>query len=213
MTITLPLVQALQSALGFGVAAGVAGGAAGAGASGGAQHGTAALAASGAIKPSALGNIFDSSGGIHKYVNTVVNKPTVFPFAKGGIFDPPPYGINRFAKGIGLMGEAGAEAVMPLERDSRGRLGVSVADDYIPGAGAAPRVNITINNQSGPPLRAEQQSAHQAPDGSWDFDVLVKTLEERMASRMNTRQSKLSPTMEGLYPGLARERAKAGMYR
>lgn len=38
----------------------------------------------------------------------VVNKPTLFPFASG----------------VGLMGEAGAEAIMPLERGSDGKLGV-----------------------------------------------------------------------------------------
>ena len=39
----------------------------------------------------------------------VVNKPTLFPMANGG---------------TGLMGEAGAEAVMPLKRMSNGKLGV-----------------------------------------------------------------------------------------
>ena len=39
----------------------------------------------------------------------IVNKPTLFPMANGG---------------TGLMGEAGAEAVMPLKRMSNGKLGV-----------------------------------------------------------------------------------------
>lgn len=56
---------------------------------------------------SAKGNVF-ASPGLHSYANSVVDKPTVFPFAKG----------------IGLMGEAGAEGILPLKRDGQGRLGV-----------------------------------------------------------------------------------------
>lgn len=51
------------------------------------------------------------------------------PFAKGGAFtnsivNSPT--LFRFANGTGLMGEAGPEAIMPLRRDSSGRLGVSM---------------------------------------------------------------------------------------
>lgn len=57
---------------------------------------------------SAKGNVF-ASPGLHTYANSVVGTPTFFPFANG----------------IGLMGEAGPEAIMPLRRGSDGRLGVS----------------------------------------------------------------------------------------
>jgi len=60
------------------------------------------------MKPSARGNVFDSSG--------------LVPFARGGVVDRPT--VFPFARGVGLMGEAGTEAIMPLQRDSRGRLGV-----------------------------------------------------------------------------------------
>lgn len=49
----------------------------------------------------------------------VVNRPTVFPFAKG----------------VGLMGEAGPEAILPLKRGRGGRLGVEMNGDS-PGAAA-----------------------------------------------------------------------------
>lgn len=55
------------------------------------------------------------------FTNSIVNRPTVFPMANGA----------------GLMGEAGPEAVMPLKRDGKGRLGVTVAG----GGAAAPVVN------------------------------------------------------------------------
>lgn len=58
--------------------------------------------------PSAKGNVF-SGPGISAYSNSVVSRPTVFPFASGA----------------GLMGEAGPEAIMPLTRTAGGKLGVS----------------------------------------------------------------------------------------
>lgn len=62
---------------------------------------------------------------------------TVAPFAQGGVVASPTY----FASGgaMGLMGERGAEAIMPLARGADGRLGV-VAQD----AGARP-VAVTVN--------------------------------------------------------------------
>lgn len=66
----------------------------------------------------AKGNVF-SSPGLHQYANSVVDRPTVFPFAKG----------------IGLMGEAGPEAIMPLRRGPDGRLGVAAANSNVPAAG------------------------------------------------------------------------------
>lgn len=56
---------------------------------------------------SAKGNVFDTPG-LSAYSNSVVSSPTIFPFAKGA----------------GLMGEAGPEAIMPLTRTSGGQLGV-----------------------------------------------------------------------------------------
>ena len=57
-------------------------------------------------------------------------------FARGGIVDKPT--IFPFAKGTGLMGEAGPEAIMPLRRGRDGRLGVEAA-------GGGGGVNVTVN--------------------------------------------------------------------
>lgn len=46
----------------------------------------------------------------------------VMPFASGGIVNGPTYFPMR--GGLGLMGEAGAEAILPLSRGADGRLGV-----------------------------------------------------------------------------------------
>lgn len=74
---------------------------------------------------SANGNVF-SSPGLHTYANSVVGQPTFFPFANG----------------IGLMGEAGPEAIMPLRRGSDGRLGVSAPG----GANGSPTIQFAPSN-------------------------------------------------------------------
>jgi hypothetical protein len=51
----------------------------------------------------------------------------VIPMAKGGIVNAPV--IFPMASGLGLMGEAGPEAVLPLARTGTGDLGVKVASD------------------------------------------------------------------------------------
>lgn len=75
---------------------------------------------------SAKGNVF-ASPGLHAYANSVVSQPTFFPFANG----------------IGLMGEAGPEAIMPLRRGSDGRLGVSAPDG---GGNAVPTIQFAPSN-------------------------------------------------------------------
>lgn len=62
----------------------------------------------GAFVASADGNVFAGAPGLSAYSGSVVSKPTLFAFANG----------------IGLMGEAGDEAILPLKRGSNGKLGV-----------------------------------------------------------------------------------------
>ncbi|MEX9950497.1 phage tail tape measure protein [Providencia alcalifaciens] len=61
------------------------------------------------IVPNAKGGVYDSPS-LSSYSGQIVNSPTMFAFAKGA----------------GLMGEAGPEAIMPLTRGSDGSLGVRV---------------------------------------------------------------------------------------
>lgn len=82
------------------------------------------------------GGSFDK-GGLHAFAkggaftNGIYSSPTFFKFAKGGSFAD------------GVMGEAGPEAVMPLSRDSSGRLGVAVQGGM--GGGSETNVTIQIN--------------------------------------------------------------------
>ncbi len=59
------------------------------------------------------------------------------PFAAGGVVSAPTYFPT--GGGIGLMGEAGSEAILPLKRGSDGRLGVAA------GAGTASGQTIVFN--------------------------------------------------------------------
>lgn len=59
---------------------------------------------------------------------------TVKPFAKGGVIAAPTFFPH--GRGMGVAGEAGPEAILPLARGSDGRLGV---------AGGGGAVSVTMN--------------------------------------------------------------------
>lgn len=60
----------------------------------------------------------------------------VVPFAEGGVVSSPSY--FPMGGGVGLMGEAGSEAILPLRRSADGRLGVAAS------GGTAP-INVVFN--------------------------------------------------------------------
>jgi len=62
-------------------------------------------------------------------------------FARGGVVNRPV--VFPFSRGIGLMGEAGPEAILPLRRGKGGRLGVEMNGD---GAAAASSMSTRIIN-------------------------------------------------------------------
>ncbi|MCF1264301.1 phage tail tape measure protein [Morganella morganii] len=77
----------------------------------------------GGAAANAKGGVYDSPG-LSAYSNQIVSTPTYFAFAKGA----------------GLMGEAGPEAIMPLTRAADGSLGVRVLTDFSEGD------NGSVNN-------------------------------------------------------------------
>jgi len=102
----------------------------------------------------ANGAVFSGSPSLHAYANTIQTSPRVFSFQK----------LHGFAKG-GIFAEAGPEAVMPLTRDSRGRLGVRAAND-------GPPVNITIHvngNQSAPDVRRSAGQGAREALSAWKY--------------------------------------------
>ena len=73
---------------------------------------------------SANGNAFAANGIVPYAMGGIVQSPTLFRYANGGV------------PGTGLMGEAGPEAIIPLQRGRNGKLGV---------AGGGGTTNITVN--------------------------------------------------------------------
>lgn len=92
----------------------------------------------------------------------------VLPFAKGGIVNQPT--LFPMANGAGLMGEAGAEAIMPLTRKN-GKLGVD--------ASGANQTVVNIYNQSGASVETQKRD-----DGG--MDIFIKKVN---AAMMNERTS------------------------
>jgi lambda family phage tail tape measure protein len=70
----------------------------------------------------AMGAVFDN-GTVAKYaMGGIIEQSNTVKYASGGIVDQPT--LFPMKKGMGLMGEAGPEAIMPLRKDSNGNLGV-----------------------------------------------------------------------------------------
>lgn len=93
----------------------------------------------GGLVKNADGAVYPGAPGLSAYSGSIVSRPTVFPFAKG----------------IGLMGEDGAEAILPLKRGADGKLGVA--------GGGGHTINVYV--QPGSPQdvrRAAGQGAREA---------------------------------------------------
>jgi len=103
--------------------------------------GLAGMALSQGLKPlqsltsSLFSGLFGGLGGALHFANGGV-PGRVTPFASGGVVSTPTY--FPMGKGLGLAGEAGSEAVLPLRRSADGKLGVAAA------GGAAP-VSVVFN--------------------------------------------------------------------
>ncbi|ECW2977179.1 TPA_asm: phage tail tape measure protein [Salmonella enterica subsp. diarizonae] len=113
----------MQAATGIGKWLGFIGGAAG-GAASGMGSGTAIQTAAANWSPFAKGGAI-SSPDLSMYSGQILTQPTFFKFARGGV-----------------AGEAGPEAILPLARDSRGYMGVRLADKG--GKQQLPPIQITV---------------------------------------------------------------------
>jgi len=74
-------------------------------------------------------------------------------FARGGIVNGPT--LFPFAKGIGLMGEAGPEAIMPLQRAANGKLGV------IASGGGSTNVTVNVDASGNSSVQGDQAQGKQ----------------------------------------------------
>lgn len=138
---------------------------------------TGGLSGGTAVKANAAGGVY-SGPGISAYSGTVVDRPTFFPFAKG----------------VGLMGEAGEEAILPLDRDGSGRLGVRASG----GGGRDVTVNV-INNANGTKATATERSN----GNSRIIDVMIETVEGAIAGNIAQGRGPMADAMSNTY-GLSR---------
>ena len=92
----------------------------------------------GEVTENAFGNVFAKNKIVPYAMGGIVSKPTIFPMKNG----------------MGLMGEAGAEAIMPLKRGSDGKLGVQAS-----GGGIG---NIVVNvDASGSSVQGNQEAGKE----------------------------------------------------
>ena len=116
----------------------------------------------GSASANALGGIYDTDGVLPfakggTFTNAIVQSPTFFRFASGAGF------------GLGLMGEAGPEAVMPLSRGTDGSLGVNASGI----GGMQFSLRVVINNYSTEEVAATETIGD---DGQRQLEVTIGTL-------------------------------------
>lgn len=137
----------------FGIAASAAGSYFGGGATsaGSTQAGYTGTDLSGFIPGSIQANGGAWSGGVQMFangaafINSIVSKPTAFGMAGGG---------------IGVMGEAGEEAIMPLTRTAGGQLGVRALGGSSSGTSISINAPVTVVTQdrSSEGMQIDQQA-------------------------------------------------------
>jgi phage-related minor tail protein len=110
------------------------------------------------------------------FTNSVINQPTLF----------------KFARGTGLMGEAGPEAIMPLRRDGNGNLGV---------IGQQGKTQVVINNYSGE--RAETKETVDSR-GNRKVEVVIGEAAALDLSTAGSSSQKSLRSTFGLAPQLIR---------
>lgn len=97
------------------------------------------------------------------FTNGIYDKPTMFAFASGGSF--------------GVMGEAGPEAVMPLQRGPNGSLGVV---NY--GSGSQGNVIVNVNNNSNSQASVQQRQTSQGIE----IDVMIDEMVSQKLGEQGT---------------------------
>lgn len=148
------IVNSLQSSMGSsGLFGGLFGGSGAVGGGGSTPSGAYNSAASN-LQLNAKGGTY-ASASLSAHSNSIVRSPTYFAFAKGA----------------GLMGEAGPEAIMPLTRSADGSLGVRVTGAKTTPAGSGAvhitqHINVSGNGDTALNQAMEQAAAKGARDGA-----------------------------------------------
>lgn len=125
------------------------------------------------VAANAKGGVY-SGPGIAAYSGTIVDRPTLFAFARGA----------------GLMGEAGPEAILPLDRDSTGKLGVRASG----GAGGPVTVNV-YNNATG----TKATTTERQDGGARIIDVMIDQVRGMIAEDIAMGRGPVPDVLAGTY--------------
>lgn len=125
------------------------------------------------VAANAKGGVY-SGPGIAAYSGTIVDRPTLFAFARGA----------------GLMGEAGPEAILPLDRDSTGKLGVRASG----GAGGPVTVNV-YNNATG----TKATTTERQDGGARIIDVMIDQVRGMIAEDIAMGRGPVPGVLAGTY--------------
>ncbi len=112
----------------------------------------------------------------------------VIPFATGDVFSKP-VGFPMAGGRMGVMGEAGPEAIMPLKRGRDGRLGVAASGGH--STSAAP---VTVNVHNAPGHTASVQES-QGPNGERELTIMI----EAVTARSIARNGAVGKSIQGMY--------------
>jgi hypothetical protein len=122
------------------------------------------------ITANAKGNPF--SGGTTLPKNVILNTPTLFKFASGGVFGTR----------LGVGGEAGPEAVVPLRRTASGNLGVEGSP-----------VTVNVKNYMANDANVKVESTN-TPDGGRQIEIMI---DRRVKAALSN--GSLDPVMRNNY--------------
>ena len=157
-----------------------------------------------------VGSFFGQPGGSNPTMEQFVDNSGGRVFAKGGAFD---YGVEAFAKGgmftnsvvnsptlfkaakgLGVMGEAGPEAIMPLKRDANGNLGVRAGN-------SGGNTEVVVNNYS-----TAQATTQETTDsrGNRKIEVIIGEAASAEMARSGSNSQGAMRSTYGLAPQLIR---------
>jgi lambda family phage tail tape measure protein len=139
----------------------------------------------GAASGSVAGAAGSSAGGLgissdfHAYAKGGVPGGSTISDYRNGVYDSPQF--FKFAKGAGVFGEAGPEAIMPLTRSSDGSLGVRMVGgaSNTASVAAAPQVNVYIQSDGS----TTSDSASGYEQFGKNLSSLVKTEYQKLLAR------------------------------
>lgn len=135
---------------------------------------------------SAAGSAASSAGGLglstdfHAYAKGGVPGGKTISAFRNGVYDSPQY--FAFAKGAGVFGEAGPEAIMPLARSSDGSLGVRMIN-----GGGSSGVNVNMGGIT--IVSGEGKEATRSSAGI-DSDGIIKQLRSQMINVVSEQATK-----------------------